>query len=201
LLLLAAGLLVQVPLISAQEIISVSDEAAEDDESSYAIRAAELDAQEAAAVFDYESGGMQGAGPSIWDVIRMVLVLGLVAAAIYGIVFLFKRSAKQPVNSDPFLKVLANTHLGSNRYVHIVSVGEKAWLVGSSEGGVNLISEVEDKDTINVMLLEESKKSAASVSGRFPDFLGMLRRLGTPAANRNQGADEIRKRRERLKGL
>ena len=131
----------------------------------------------------------------------MVLVLVLVAAAIYGIIFLFKKASKQQQQtSDPYLKILANTHLGANRYAHIISVGSKAWLVGSSEGGVNLISEIEDKEIIDAMLLDDSVK-AEQTPGKFPDFLSMLRGLGVRASVKTPDADDIRRRRERLKGL
>jgi flagellar protein FliO/FliZ len=143
---------------------------------------------------------VQNSGASIWIVIRMILVLALAAAAIYGIVFLIKRSSRQTAVNDPFLKILASSHLGFNRYVHIASVGSKAWLLGASDGGVNLISEIDDKDVINSMLLEDSRKSAGT-QGRFPDFLTLLNKLGAPAQSRSSGVDEIRKRRERLKGM
>jgi len=144
----------------------------------------------------------QRSGASIWVVIRMILVLALAAAAIYGIVFFIKRSSRQPAANDPFLKILASSHLGFNRYVHIACVGSRAWLLGASEGGVNLISEIEDKEIIDSMLLEDSKKSAET-PGRFPDFLSILRRLGNQSQSQTSSTDidEIRKRRERLKGL
>jgi flagellar protein FliO/FliZ len=131
----------------------------------------------------------------------MVLVLALAAAAIYGVVFFIKRSSKQTVENDPFLKILASVHLGSNRYAHVVAVGSKAWLLGSSDGGVNLVGEIDDKDVINAMLLESSKRSAENASGRFPDFLSMIRRFGVSTETSSPSADDIRKRRERIKGL
>ena len=138
---------------------------------------------------------------SVWGIIRMILVLALAAAAIYGVVFFIKRSSKPVAGNDPFLKILASTSLGANRYAHIVSVGSKAWLLGSSDGGVNLIGEIDDKDIINAMMLEESRKTAETQTGRFPDFISMLRRFGTQTESHVPGADDIRKRRERLKGL
>jgi flagellar protein FliO/FliZ len=199
------GFLVPILSVSAQEeSIVIEDPLAAEESHEGEEQASNADALreiEEGMSFASTADNMAGTGPSIWAAVRMILVLALVAAAIYGIVFLFKRSSKQTSADDPFLKILANAHLASNRYVHVVSVGNKAWLVGSSDGGVNVIGEIDDKDVINAMLLEESKKSAAEVTGRFPDFLGLLRRMGTPAGNRNHGADEIRKRRERLKGL
>jgi flagellar protein FliO/FliZ len=140
-------------------------------------------------------------GPSVWSVVRMLLTLALAAAAVYGVVFFIKKGSRRNDLKDPFLRVLASAHLGSNRYAHIVAVGSKAWLLGSSDGGVNLIGEIEDKDILNAMLLEESQKSAEAAAGRFLDFKSMLRRLGMPADPRVPGAETIRKRRERLRGL
>jgi flagellar protein FliO/FliZ len=163
-------------------------------------------AEQALPISESSAGQAVAAGPSIWTVFRMILTLAIAAAAVYGVVFFIKRSSKQTVSNDPFLKILATTHLGANRYAHIVSVGGKAWLLGSSDGGVNLIGEVDDKDVIDAMLLEDSRKSAEPRQGRFPDFISMLRRLGLPAQTGSSGADdiradEIRKRRERLSGL
>jgi hypothetical protein len=81
-----------------------------------------------------------------------------------------------------------------------VSVGDKAWLLGSSDGGVSLIGAIDDKDMINAMLLEDSAKGERN-QGRFPDFLGMIRRFCAQAERNAPSADDIRRRRERLKGL
>jgi len=188
LLILAAGFLFQIQYVSAQEEAPVAEDPLRAAERSYTF--GETD----------ETPAVQ-TGSSVWPVIRMILVLAVTAAAVYGVVYFLKRSSKQTVSKDPFLKILATAHLGVNRYAHVVSVGSKAWLLGSSDGGVNLIGEVDDKEIIDAMLLEESRKGAEP-QGRFPDFISMLRRLGLPAQQTgSSGADDIRKRRERLKGL
>jgi len=108
------------------------------------------------------------------------------------------------VEQDPFLKILASVPLSASRSVHVVSVGPQAWLVGSTENGVTLISEIGDKDTINAMLLEDSKRIAIPPAGGgapLLDFKAILERLGISTKNENSGPDQIRKRSERLKGL
>jgi flagellar protein FliO/FliZ len=193
-LLCAAGFLVIIPQISAQQ--APQQDATEAPlQTDAPFRAAEQEFS-----LDEEGGASNIQGPSIWSVIQMLLTLALVAAAIYGIVFLIRKSSKQTVNKDPFLKLLASAHLGSNRYAHIVSVGSRAWILGSSDGGVNLIGEIDDKDVINAMLLEDSRKSAQA-PGKIIDFMSMLRRLGLPSEKSIPGAEEIRKRSERLKGM
>jgi flagellar protein FliO/FliZ len=158
---------------------------------------------EQAFTFGDESAatGAEEYNPSIWPVIRMILTLALAALAVYGVVFLIKKASKRTETQDPFLRILASAHLGSNRYAHVAAVGTQAWLLGSSDGGVNLIGEINDKDILNAMLLEDSRKTAETPTGRLPDFLSMLRRMGTPAGYEAPDAGNIRKRRERLKGL
>jgi len=196
-----AWFLVQIPSISAQEVLSQGEDtplqqAQENDPRAWERGITFGDNEGANAV-----PGTGVAGPSIWSVIRMLLILALSAAAIYGIVFFIKRSSKQTVNKDPFLKVLAVAHLGSNRYAHIVAVGTQAWLLGSSDGGVNLIGAIEDKDVLDAMLLEDSRKIAEAGNAKFPDFMSILRRFGIQSESRAPSADDIRKHRERLKGL
>ena len=200
LLVLGIGFFFQTHVISAQEGTAPLTQ----DDASLQLPAEDplRDAERALLWDDTTPAAAQLSGPSVWSVIRMILALALVAAAIYGIVLLFKKAGKQTPNEDPFLKILANTHLGSNRYAHIISVGAKAWLVGSSDGGVNLISEIEDKELIDAMLLEDANKIELP-AGRFTSFMSILRRFGVKAQARTKipGADDIRKRRERLKGL
>jgi len=145
-------------------------------------------------------GGL-AAGISLGAIIRVLLTLAAVAVAIYGLVYLLKRASQGGRSTkDPFLKVLATTALGTNRGVHVVSVGSQAWLVGAAEHGVNLISEITDKEIVDAMLLEDSRKTAAAAS-RIPNFKSMLRKFGLPADSDSSTPENIRKRSERLKGM
>jgi flagellar protein FliO/FliZ len=138
---------------------------------------------------------------SVWTILRVLLTLAVVAAAIYGLVYLIKRTSRGNVSKDPFLKILANTQLGVNRGVYVVSVGTQAWLVGSAENGVNLIAEIADKETLDAMLLEESQRTARVSQGNFVDFKALLGKLGVKVDAGTPGLENIRKRSERLKGL
>ena len=147
---------------------------------------------------------------SALSILRILLTLAVVAAAIYGLVFVIKRLARGGMARDPFLKILASAPLGANRSAHIISVGSQAWLVGAAESGINLISEIGDKDALDALLLEDSRRSADAAnlagglagSGRFPDFKALLHRLGMPVDSATPVSPEsIRKRGERLKGL
>jgi flagellar protein FliO/FliZ len=152
-------------------------------------------------------------GSRLFAVIRMVLVLALAAAAVYGVVFFLRRSARPQSERNSQLRILTSAHLGSNRYVYVVNVGTRAWLVGAGEGGVSPISEISDQEAIDAMILEESKRGAELTASRFADFRAMLARFtgrSSPAGAGNArgpdagppfSAQTLRKQRERLKGL
>ena len=149
----------------------------------------------------------QESGASVWIVLRMVLVLALAALAIYGVVFFIKRLARPPQSRDPHLKVLASVPLGGDNFAAVISVGTKAWLVGGgSSGGISLISEIEEQEALEAMLLDEAQRSAESTGNRFPDFRTFLNHLSggnqrLQGSNLNVHTDSLRKHQERLKGL
>jgi flagellar protein FliO/FliZ len=140
-------------------------------------------------------------GTSAGLILRMLLILALAAAAVYGVVYFIKRASRPAERRDPNVKLLSSVHLGSNRFVHALAVGTKVWLLGAGDSGVNLIAEIEDPDTVNAMLLEESRRSAEAAPGGFLDFKAMLRRFGIPVDKQVPGADNIRKRRDRIRGF
>ena len=156
-------------------------------------------------------------GSSVFVVLRMILVLALAALAIYGIVFFIKRFARPRERRDPYLKVLARVPLGSDSFAAVVSVGAKAWLVGGGSGGVNLISEIDDPESLETMLLDDARRAAEGGTG-FIDFRSLIRRLGGASGGHTENpraaqgetgslsesgslTEKLRRKRERLKGL
>jgi flagellar protein FliO/FliZ len=199
---LAAG----IPFLSAQEQDnSVQSQSAESEIPPDVSRPEVRDAHEAAerAIVLGEGAPAQAAAPgrtaSIGLIIRMLLVLIVIALAVYGVIYVMKKSSRPPVQNDPYLKILSTVHLGSNRYIHVISIGEKAWLVGSGDAGVTLITEIADQNAISAMLMEETRRRAEN-QGRFPDFKTLLGRLGVKASANPPSADDIRKRREKFRG-
>jgi len=163
------------------------------------ISESEMFLDEPAAPVEGGGGIAVQSGPSAFAVFRMVLVLALAAAAIYGVVFFFKRLSRPPSKLNPHLKVLARATLGPGSFTAVISLGNKAWLVGVADGCVNLISEVTDQELVDAMLLDESRHDAEGGGGLL-NFSKMLRRLGGGADDRLT-PESLRKRRERLKGL
>jgi flagellar protein FliO/FliZ len=155
--------------------------------------------EESSFVIGEESPGGGPAGPSSFFIIlRMVLVLALVAALIYLVVFFLRRLSKPQAEQNPHLKILASTHLGGGRYVHVVAVGNKAWLIGAGEGGVRHIADITDQEAVDAMVLSSSEKSAET-SGFNAGFQALLQRLSGGERPPEDRLENIRKRRERFK--
>lgn len=144
-------------------------------------------------------------GGSFFTILQMVLVLALVAGAVYGVVFFLKRLSRPGVQKNPHLRILAAAHLGSNRFVHVIAVGSQAWLIGAGEGGVSLISEITDSEAVDALLLEASEKSAEAEPGKqLSGFAHLLSRFSGKEGSAVQpdlNVENLRKRRERLREL
>jgi len=209
-LLLINGLFVIVSPLSAQNAASAQDQAAEGDGGADA--GAQLPDESTMVLGEVPQAPAASGGSSIFVVLRMVLVLALAALAIYGVVFFVKRLTRPQESRDPHLKVLAKVSLSNDTFAAVVSVGAKAWLVGGSSGGVNLISEIDDPESLETMLLDDARKTAESGPRPIIDFQSLLSRFkgpprggmgnsGNPRTGNGSLPESLRKQRERLKGL
>jgi flagellar protein FliO/FliZ len=199
-------------------VLCVSMLGAQDAGSAGGAPAADPLAAEREILLGEEAPGLPLASPEPVNglvIFRTVLLLILAAAAVYGVVYAVRKVSKPREALDPNLRILATTRLGQNRFVHVVALGSRAWLVGSGEGGISHIADISEQEALDTLFLEESRRNAESHSGRW-DFRSLLRRLGivdrggippegiqpdiagTPAAGTPA---EIRRRRERLRGL
>ena len=100
------------------------------------------------------------ASSTLWLFIRMILVLALVIAGIYALVFFLKKGLYPKTPDNPFLKKAVSLSLGPGKSIHAVTMPGAAWLVGVSEAGVNLIAEITDKELIDALILEAEKTPA-----------------------------------------
>ena len=142
--------------------------------------------------------GIPSSPSTIFAIFRMVLVLALVAGLVYLVVYFLRRMGKPQVEQNPHLKILASTHLGSGRYVHVVSVGKEAWLIGSGEGGVNNIAPIGDQEAVDAMVLDASKQKAETPEAF--NFQSLIKKFsGGLSAKEKDRLEKMRSRREKFK--
>ncbi|MGI9256826.1 MAG: FliO/MopB family protein [Salinispira sp.] len=92
------------------------------------------------------------------DLIRMVLVLALVVGMIYGLYFLLRRSKKVLEDESSFISLLSTQTLPGGRQLYIVDVAGRVYLLGAGDGNLSLITEIDDKPTIDALRLESSRQ-------------------------------------------
>jgi flagellar protein FliO/FliZ len=159
----------------------------------------------------YEGGAVPqttGGASSAWALFRGVIVLAVAAAAIYGVVYFLKRKKADDLPDDAYLKVLARAPINVKTAAAVIAVGGKAWLVGLSDAGVSLISEITDQETVDAMILSYSGQAAPSRGPASFSFTDILRRFtGGGSARKTEDAADIpqppnlRRNRERLRNL
>lgn len=150
------------------------------------------------------SDGQGGAlSESAWPYfLRMILTLGLVLGLIWVAFRLIRRAARPKASQDAFIRVLASTPLGTGRWLYVVSLGAKAFLVGASDTTISLIHEVDDPELIDEMKLrsatapqDETRDFSTLLSG----FLKPVSKHRAEAAKGIPGSDFLSRQRDRLK--
>ena len=107
------------------------------------------------AASSLESGEESTVALGIWAFIRMLLVLALIVVAIYFVFRFIKKSSasggEQTPDDDVFLRKVSRVGLGAGQSVQIVSLWDRAFVLGVSDGSVSLIKEIDDKEMVDAM--------------------------------------------------
>jgi flagellar protein FliO/FliZ len=122
--------------------------------------------------------------------LRMIVVLALVLAAIYGVYRLMKKASRPQTADSSAVKLLASSSLGQGKALHVVSVGAKAFLIGATDASVNLVSEIDDREFVDGLILQAQTNPPAK-PGAGADFgkilAGLLGGARKPGAKKRAG--------------
>ena len=149
----------------SQEVV-----ASEQDISARAAESQMIIAEDSPTVTD--ATAVEGSSYGIWFFIRTVLVLAVVLALIWGFFMFLKKASGTTDNSDPYLKKVASLTLAPGKFVFVVTLNSKGYLIGVSDNSVNLIAEVDDKELIDAMNLNAPQGFEGRKSGDFTSILG-----------------------------
>jgi flagellar protein FliO/FliZ len=139
-------------------------------------------------------------GPLIssWDFVRMLFVLAAVVAVIYLIFYFLKRGLRRQLPENEIIRLLGTRNLAGNRALHLVELGKSVFLLGAAEGGITLISEVKDQETLDMLRLERSK-AAVPTQGFGHFFQSILKTGKSSGLGIQQGTiDFMKQQRQRL---
>ena len=139
-------------------------------------------------------------GVSTWDFVRMLIILAAVVLVIYLLFWVLRRGAGKKIQENDLIRVLGSRGLAGNRALHLVEVGNSVYLVGASDGGVQLIAEVTDKESLDSMRL----KAAEQAPGTRHTFQQILAEIFRPAKRPftiGEGVGILKGQRDRLRKL
>jgi flagellar protein FliO/FliZ len=132
-----------------------------------------------------EPGNIDSFG--VWDFVRMVIVLGIVIAAIYVVFYLLKRASGGRFENSPMIRVLGSHGLPGNKALHLVEVGRQVFLIGVGDDSISYISEISDQESLDELRLKASTTSGET-RGSFADMLsGFFSRGGAGGPGEHGG--------------
>ena len=157
----------QVQNVSEDSVVSISESSENENssvvsESSILLNSSTNDSNE------------QKSTSNFWLFFRMILVLAIVIACIYGVMWFMKKNMKTEVSDDQFLRQVAWINVAPGKSVQVVSLLDHAYIIGVAENSINLISEVQDKELIDAMNLYADKHKNTKKPRTFAEILDIF---------------------------
>ncbi|UTC75192.1 flagellar biosynthetic protein FliO [Treponema sp. OMZ 792] len=128
------------------------------------------------------------------NLLRVLISLVIVCILAYVVLKFLKKSSLSFSSDSPYLKSVASINLAQGKSIHVVTLGEKAYLVGVTDSSINMIGEVEDKTLVDTMNLDAERRSSSPKQ----DFASMLSSVFKGTKNNSIDANFFEAQRERL---
>lgn len=140
--------------------------------------------------FNNQTSNQIQTSSGVWVFIRMILVLALIIFLIWFIFKMIKKSTAAKPEEDPFLRKVASITLSPGKSVQIVTLIDKAYVLGVSDNGVNLLGDINDVQLINALNLYADKTQNSQKPKNFGEMLGLF--MGSKA-NQNLQKSQSKK--------
>lgn len=141
-----------------------------------------------------------------WVFFKMIFALIVVAVCIYLVMnFMRKKMGGGEQDDDTFLRKVAQVSLAPGKTVQIVTLLEKAYLIGVTDNSIDLLGEINDKELVDAMNLNADRNQNSSRPRNFGDLLSMFLNPTNPGATEGERkasssiADFFKAQKEKLK--
>lgn len=114
-------------------------------------------------------------GPStVGMFIRMIVVLIIVVGLIYGVLWFIKKKTNVVKTDDEYLRRAAYINIAPGKTVEVITLIDKAFLIGVTEDSITMLGEIHDDELIKAMNLSADKKNNTKKPATFADVLDMF---------------------------
>lgn len=118
-----------------------------------------------------------------WTFIKMILFLCLVVAAIYAVMWFFKKKVNNTKSDDNYLRRVSSLNIGPGKSVEIVTLLDNAYILGVTDSNINVIDQIEDKELIEALNLNFDKNQNVKKPMNFADVLDIFMPNGPRSKN------------------
>ncbi|MCX8122832.1 MAG: flagellar biosynthetic protein FliO [Spirochaetes bacterium] len=106
----------------------------------------------------------------VWLIFKTIFVMGvLIAGFYYFFKFITQKVAITAIGQE-VITILSVVPLGQNKFLQVVDIAGRVYVLGVSDNNINLITEIKDKDDIDRIRLLSSK-STPPKQGGFQEYL------------------------------
>ncbi len=105
-----------------------------------------------------------------WDIVKVFLILFVMLGVMYGMLYLLKKyffSFSGQNSSSLRIKVLSTQTIMPKKFISIVKIDDKLYVLGIAENSINLIDKLEGSPDENLPEFDDTEK---------PNFLQLLRK-------------------------
>lgn len=106
--------------------------------------------------------------------VRMIIVLIIVIALIYGVLWFIRKKTNIVKTDDDYLRKVAYINIAPGKTVEVITLIDKAYLIGVTEDNITLLGEIDDKELIQAMNLNADKNSNTKKPATFAEVLDMF---------------------------
>lgn len=106
--------------------------------------------------------------------IRMIVMLIIVIGLIYGVLWFIKRKTNIVKTEDDYLRRAAYINIAPGKTVEVITLIDKAYLIGVTEDNITMLGEIDDKELIQAMNLSADKKNQTKKPANFTEVLDMF---------------------------
>ena len=112
--------------------------------------------------------------------VRMIIVLIVVVLLIYAFFWFVKRKTNNNLKTDDdYLRRVAYLNIAPGKTVEVITLIDKAYLIGVTEDNISLLGEIDDKALITAMNLNSDKKANIKKPATFNEVLELFLQKGS----------------------
>lgn len=106
--------------------------------------------------------------------VRMIVVLIIVIGLIYGVLWFIKKKTNVVKTEDDYLRRAAYINIAPSKSIEVITLIDKAYLIGVTEDNITLLGEIDDKELVQAMNINADKKENTKKPANFSEVLDMF---------------------------